>query len=50
VEAYRGYMESSRDERHLGAHPTGGPAFVILTQILGPSVAQPCPVGTVLEL
>jgi 7,8-dihydropterin-6-yl-methyl-4-(beta-D-ribofuranosyl)aminobenzene 5'-phosphate synthase len=30
-------------------HCTGEAAFVALTQILGPSVVQPCPVGTVLE-
>ena len=30
-------------------HCTGEAAFVALTQILGPSVVQPCPAGTVLE-
>jgi 7,8-dihydropterin-6-yl-methyl-4-(beta-D-ribofuranosyl)aminobenzene 5'-phosphate synthase len=30
-------------------HCTGEAAFVALTQVLGPSVVQPCPVGTVLE-
>jgi 7,8-dihydropterin-6-yl-methyl-4-(beta-D-ribofuranosyl)aminobenzene 5'-phosphate synthase len=30
-------------------HCSGETAFVALTQILGPSVVRPCPVGTVLE-
>jgi 7,8-dihydropterin-6-yl-methyl-4-(beta-D-ribofuranosyl)aminobenzene 5'-phosphate synthase len=30
-------------------HCTGEAAFVALTQILGPAVVHPCPVGTVLE-
>jgi 7,8-dihydropterin-6-yl-methyl-4-(beta-D-ribofuranosyl)aminobenzene 5'-phosphate synthase len=30
-------------------HCSGEAAFVALTQILGPSVVRPCPVGTVLE-
>ncbi len=30
-------------------HCTGEAAFIALTQILGPSVMQPCPAGTVLE-
>jgi 7,8-dihydropterin-6-yl-methyl-4-(beta-D-ribofuranosyl)aminobenzene 5'-phosphate synthase len=30
-------------------HCTGEAAFVVLTQILGPSVVRPCPAGTILE-
>jgi len=30
-------------------HCTGEAAFVAMTQILGPSIVRPCPVGTVLE-
>jgi 7,8-dihydropterin-6-yl-methyl-4-(beta-D-ribofuranosyl)aminobenzene 5'-phosphate synthase len=36
-------------QRVYPSHCTGEAAFVALTQILGPSVVQPCPVGTVLE-
>ena len=37
-------------QRVYPSHCTGEEALAALTQVLGPSVVQPCPAGTVLEV